>query len=63
MVTVMGRTRNPGGGRKKLKPEYNAGKNLKEQMEAAVALSPSHRRCSESESDQGTEAAHHSRSV
>ena len=34
----MGRTRNPGGGRKKLKTEYNAGKNLKEQMEAAVAL-------------------------
>ena len=34
----MGRTRNPGGGRKKLKPEYDAGKNLKEQMDAAVAL-------------------------
>ena len=30
--------RKPGGGRKKLKPEYNAGKNLKEQMDAAVAL-------------------------
>ena len=29
---------NPGGGRKKLKPEYDAGKNLKEQMESAVAL-------------------------
>ena len=28
----------PGGGRKKLKPEYDAGKNLKEQMESAVAL-------------------------
>lgn len=28
--------RKPGGGRKKLKPEYNAGKNLKEQMDAAV---------------------------
>ena len=28
----------PGGGRKKLKPEYDAGKNLKEQMDAAVAL-------------------------
>ena len=27
-----------GGGRKKLKPEYDAGKNLKEQMESAVAL-------------------------
>ena len=30
--------RNPGGGRKKLKPEYDAGENLKEQMESAVAL-------------------------
>ena len=30
--------RKPGGGRKKLKPEYDAGKNLKEQMEAAVSL-------------------------
>ena len=28
----------PGGGRKKLKPEYDAGENLKEQMDAAVAL-------------------------
>ena len=28
----------PGGGRKKLKPEYDARKNLKEQMESAVAL-------------------------
>ena len=28
--------RKPGGGRKKLKPEYDAGKNLKEQMESAV---------------------------
>ena len=26
------------GGRKKLKPEYNAGENLKEQMESAMAL-------------------------
>ena len=34
----MKETRKPGGGRKKLKPEYNAGKNLKEQMESAVAL-------------------------
>ena len=34
----MKKTRKPGGGRKKLKPEYNAGKNLKEQMESAVAL-------------------------
>ena len=32
------KTRNPGGGRKKRKPEYDAGKNLKEQMESAVAL-------------------------
>lgn len=30
--------RKPGGGRKKLKPEYDAGKNLKDQMESAVAL-------------------------
>lgn len=30
------KARNPGGGRKKLKSEYNAGKNLKEQMDAAV---------------------------
>ncbi len=30
--------RKPGGGRKKLKPEYDAVKNLKEQMDAAVAL-------------------------
>lgn len=30
--------RKPGGGRKKLKPEYDAGKNLKEQMDAAVTL-------------------------
>ena len=30
--------RKPGGGRKKRKPEYNAGENLKEQMESAVAL-------------------------
>ena len=30
------KARKPGGGRKNLKPEYNAGKNLKEQMDAAV---------------------------
>ena len=30
--------RKPGGGRKKLKLEYDAGKNLKEQLDAAVAL-------------------------
>ena len=34
----MKKTRKPGGGRKKLKPKYDAGKNLKEQMDAAVAL-------------------------
>ena len=34
----MKKTRKPGGGRKKLKPGYDAGKNLKEQMESAVAL-------------------------
>ena len=32
------KTRKPGGGRKRLKPEYDAGKNLKEQMESAVVL-------------------------
>ena len=32
------KARKPGGGRKRLKPEYDAGKNLKEQMDAAVAL-------------------------
>ena len=34
----MKKTRKPGGGRKKLKPEYDVGKNLKEQMDAAVTL-------------------------
>ena len=37
-MNKMKKTRKPGGGRKKLKPEYDAGKNLKEQMESAVAL-------------------------
>ena len=37
-MSKMKKTRQPGGGRKKLKPEYDAGKNLKEQMESAVAL-------------------------
>ncbi|WP_448914594.1 hypothetical protein [Gemmiger sp.] len=32
------KARNPGGGRKKRKPEYNAGKKLKEQLDAAVVL-------------------------
>ena len=34
----MKKTRKPGGGRKKLRPEYDAGKNLKEQLDAAVAF-------------------------
>ena len=37
-MSKMKKTRKPGGGRKKMKPEYDAGKNLKEQMDAAVAL-------------------------
>ena len=37
-MSKMKKTRKPGGGRKKLKPEYDAGKNLKEQMDVAVAL-------------------------
>ena len=37
-MSKMKKTRKPGGGRKKLKPEYDAGKNLKEQMESAVAF-------------------------
>ena len=37
-MSKMKKTRKPGGGRKKLKPEYDVGKNLKEQMESAVAL-------------------------
>lgn len=32
------KARKSGGGRKKLKPEHDAGKNLKEQMESAVEL-------------------------
>ena len=32
------KARKPGGGRKKQKPEYDAGENLKEQMESAVTL-------------------------
>lgn len=32
------KSRNPGGGRKKRKPEHNAGKKLKEQLDAAVVL-------------------------
>ena len=34
----MYKPRKPGGGRKKLKPEYDTGKNLKEQTESAVVL-------------------------
>lgn len=37
-MSKMKKTRKPGGGRKKLKPEYDGGKNLKEQMDAAVTL-------------------------
>ena len=37
-MSKMKNTRKPGGGRKKLKPEYDAGKNLKDQVDAAVAL-------------------------
>ena len=37
-MNKMKKTRKPGGGRKRLKPEYDAGKNLKKQMESAVAL-------------------------
>ena len=37
-MSKMKKTRKPGGGRKKLKPEYDAGKNLKEQMERAMEL-------------------------
>ena len=37
-MSKMKKTRKPGGGRKKLKPEYDGGKNLKEQMDATVAL-------------------------
>ena len=37
-MSKMKKTRKTGGGRKKRKPEYDAGKNLKEQMESAVAL-------------------------
>ena len=32
------KVRKPGGDRKKLKPEYDAGKNLEEQMESMVVL-------------------------
>ena len=53
-----------------MKPEYDAGKNLKEQMESAVALYDSED-CSlqaiadelGSKSNQSTEAAHHGRCV
>lgn len=39
----MGSMRKPGGGRKPSKPNYDAEKNLKEQMEAAVILYDSNR--------------------
>ena len=37
------KSRKPGGGRKKLNPEYDAEKNLKEQMERVVELYNSRR--------------------
>ena len=37
-MSKMQKTRKPGGGWKKLKPEYDAGKNLKEQLDGAVVL-------------------------
>ena len=37
-MSKMKKIRKTGGGRKKLKPEYDAMKNLKEQMESAVEL-------------------------
>ena len=62
------KSRKPGGGRKKLKPEYDAGKNLKEQMESAVALHDSKMSLQAigeelGKSNQSTEAAHHGRCV
>ena len=35
---ILYKARKPGGGRKKRKPEYDAGKKLKEQLDAAAAL-------------------------
>ena len=62
------KARKPGGGRKKLKPEYDAGKNLKDQMDAAVALYEED--CSlqsiadvKPKPNQSEKAAHHSRCV
>ena len=56
--------RKPGGGRKKLKPEYNAGKNLKEQMDAAVILYKDGMTLQAiAEPHQGPEAAYHSRDL
>ena len=63
------KSRKPGGGRKKLKPEYDAEKNLKEQMESAVALYEedcSLRSIADAlnyESNQSKKAAHHGRCV
>ena len=37
-MNKMKKTRKPGGGRKKLKPEYDAGKNVEEKMESMVVL-------------------------
>ena len=59
------RARKPSGGRKPSKPEYNAAKNLTQQMEAAADLytdknePASHRRRPVPQPYQGSEAAHH----
>ena len=61
------KARKPGGGRKKQKPEYDAGKNLKEQMESAVALYDSEMSLQaigeELRLNQSKKAAHHGRCV
>ena len=68
-MSKMKKTRKPGGGRKKLNPEYDAGKNLKEQMDSAVALYDSEMSLQAIGDElglnthQGTEAAHHGRCV
>ena len=38
-MSKMKKTRKPGGGRKKLKPEYDAGKNLKDQISRVFQFS------------------------
>ena len=41
--------RKPGGGRKKLKPEYDAGRNLKEQMEESFDSGRESQRCGDAD--------------